>query len=79
MPKPFDFDVRDKTKKKGIREKKVAKMIAEKKLEEEAIIKYQFRSNPIPPEVLIPRYKTIMEANEMRRMETKKNSLYITK
>lgn len=54
-------------------------MIAEKKLEEEAIIKHQFRSNPIPPEVLIPRYKTIIEANEMRRLEVKKNSIVITK
>jgi hypothetical protein len=36
-------------------------MIAEKKIAEENIIKYQFRSNPIPPEVLIPRYKTIVE------------------
>lgn len=50
-------------------------MIAQKKIEEENIIKYQFRSNPIPPEVLIPRYKTIMEANEYRRMEVKKNSV----
>jgi len=56
VPKPFDFDVRDKTKKKSIREKKVEEMIAEKKVKEENIIKYQFRCNPIPPEVLIPRY-----------------------
>jgi hypothetical protein len=28
---------------------------------------------------LIPRYKTILEANEMRRLEVKKNSLSITK
>ena len=31
-------------------------MIAEKKMEEDAAIKYTFRSKPIPPEVLIPRY-----------------------
>jgi len=61
VPKPFEFDVRDKTKRKSIREKKVEEMIAEKKIQEENIIKYQFRSNPIPPEVLIPRYKTIVE------------------
>lgn len=54
-------------------------MIAEKKVEEENAIKHQFRSNPIPPEVLIPRYKTIMEANEMRRLEVKKNSIHLTK
>ena len=54
-------------------------MIAEKKIQEENIIKYQFRSNPIPPEVLIPRYKTIVEQNEHRRMEVKKNSIQILK
>ena len=54
-------------------------MVAEKKIQEEAIIKHQFRSNPIPPEVLIPRYKTIMESNEQRRMEVKKNSMALTK
>jgi len=75
VPKPFDFDVRDKTKKKSIREKKVEEMIAEKKVKEENIIKYQFRCNPIPPEVLIPRYQTIVEQNEHRRMEVKKNSI----
>ncbi len=64
VPKPFGFDIRDKTRSKSIRERKVEKMIGEKKLQEEAIIKHQFRSSPIPPEVLIPRYKTIMENNE---------------
>ncbi len=54
-------------------------MIAEKKIKEENIIKYQFRSNPIPPEVLIPKYRSILENNEMRRMEVKKNSIQITK
>ena len=54
-------------------------MVVEKKIQEENIIKHQFRSNPIPPEVLIPRYKTIIEANEMRRLEVKKNSITITK
>lgn len=48
-------------------------------MKEEAIIKHQFRSNPIPPEVLIPRYKTIMEGNEQRRLEVKKNSIVLTK
>jgi hypothetical protein len=48
-------------------------------MEEENIINHQFRHNPIPPEVLIPRYKTIIEGNEMRRLEVKKNSIAITK
>lgn len=56
VPKPFNFDMREKTKSKSIREKKVEEMVAEKKILEENILKHQFRSNPIPPEVLIPRY-----------------------
>jgi Uncharacterised protein family UPF0564 len=51
--------MREKTRKKTIREKKIEEMIAEKRIEEENIIKHQFRPKPIPPEVLIPRYKTI--------------------
>jgi len=54
-------------------------MVAEKKIKEENLLKYQIRSNPIPPEVLIPRYKTIIESNEMRRLEIKKNSMHLTK
>lgn len=79
MPKPFGFDLREKTRVKTIRERKVEEMVNEKKIEEETIIRHQFRSKPIPPEVLIPRYKTIMEANMMRRLEVKKNSIAITK
>ena len=79
VPRPFGFDLRDKTRHKTIREQKVAEMVAEKQLAEERTIKHQFRSKPIPPEVLIPRYKTIQEANDMRRLEVKKNSMAITK
>jgi hypothetical protein len=79
VPKPFNFDMREKTRTKTIREKKVEEMVAEKKIAEENILKHQFRHNPIPPEVLIPRYRTIIEGNEMRRLEVKKNSIAITK
>ena len=37
-------------------------MIALKRMEEEAIVKHQFRHKPIPPEVLIPRYVSMCEA-----------------
>lgn len=79
VPKPFNFDMREKTRTKTIREKKVEEMVAEKRIEVENIVNKQFRANPIPPEVLIPRYKSIMEANMMRRMEVKKNSIQLTK
>lgn len=79
VPRPFNFDLRDKNKTKTIRERKVEEMVNEKRQEEEKAVKTQFRSNPIPPEVLIPRYKTIIEGNIMRRMEVKKNSIALTK
>lgn len=79
VPRPFNFDMREKIKKKTIREQKVEEMVAEIRNEEHAAYNFQFRPKPIPPEVLIPRYKTIQESNDMRRMEVKKNSLAITK
>lgn len=67
VPKPFGFDMRDKSKHKTIRERKVEQMVQEKRLEEDALVKHQFRSKPIPPEVLIPRYNNIQEADLARR------------
>ena len=56
VPRPFGFDLRDKVKGKTIAERKFEAMMMEKKINENNIIKHQFRSKPIPPEVLIPRY-----------------------
>lgn len=42
-------------------------MIAEKKIQENNLIKHQFRSKPIPPSVLIPRYQSIIEADLARK------------
>jgi hypothetical protein len=67
VPKPFGFDMRDKGKNKTIRERKVEAMVQERRLEEDALVKHQFRSKPIPPEVLIPRYANIQEADLARR------------
>ena len=67
VPKPFAFDLRDKSKHKSIRERKVEAMIREKQMEEEGFVKHQFRHKPIPPEVLIPRYNNLLEAEQARR------------
>ena len=57
VPEPFGFDMRDQQKTKAsIREKKVNAMVMEKKIEEENMIKHQFRHKPIPAAVLVPRY-----------------------
>lgn len=79
VPKPFAFDLRDKTKAKTIRERKVEEMVREKQIEEEHLLKHQFRSKPIPPEVLIPRYNNIIEAEQARRNAVRAQSLTITK
>jgi hypothetical protein len=64
VPKPFSFDIRDKVKAKSIRERKVEKMIKQKENQENETMNFQFRHKPVPPEVLIPRYKAIQEADE---------------
>jgi hypothetical protein len=75
VPKPFGFDTRDARKSVTIREKKVEEMVNEKRLEEDMVIKYQFRSKPIPPEVLIPRYNSIIEAEQARRNAVRSQSV----
>lgn len=79
VPKPFAFDIRDATKSKGIRERKVEQMLEEKRVEEERIRKTAFRCKPIPPEVLQPRYHAIQQQNENRRLRVKQNSIVITR
>lgn len=79
MPQPFGFDMRDKTKTKTIRERKIDEMIAEKKVAENNLIKHQFRSKPIPPAVLIPRYQSIIEADLARKQAVRSQSLKNTK
>ena len=60
VPEPFSFDLRDQqAKKANTRERKVNEMIMEKKMEEENMVKHQFRHKPIPAAVLIPRYQAI--------------------
>ena len=56
VPTPFGFDTRDKKKTMTIREQKVEEMVREKRLLEDNLVKHQFRSKPIPPEVMIPKY-----------------------
>ena len=43
-------------------------MIAEKELKEKAVKEYQFKAKRPPPEVLAPRYNSILEKNEQRRL-----------
>ena len=79
VPKPFAFDMRDKTKPKTIRERKVEAMVQEQRRDERSHVERQFRSKPIPPEVLIPRYGTICEADLARRQAVRSQSVHLTK
>lgn len=78
VPRPFDFDTREKVKPKTIRQQKVEEMILEKQLEEEFHIRYRSHPHPIPAEVLIPKYQTLLATQEARRLEVKRNSKAIT-
>jgi uncharacterized membrane protein len=42
-------------------------MMMEKRINEDNVIKHQFRSKPIPPSVMIPRYQSILEADAARK------------
>lgn len=79
VPKPFGFDMRDKVKAKTIRERKVEEMVNDKKAELAMFKNYKIKSKPIPPEVLIPRYQSICEANEARRQQIRAHSINITR
>lgn len=77
MPQPFDFDIRDKVRPKGIREQKIEEMLEEKRFEES--LKNTFRCKPIPSKVLEPQYEKINTRNLKRRQKVKEDCIEITK
>lgn len=79
VPAPFEFEQREKDKHKSIRQLKFEQYINEKKREEDNHINYHTIAVPVPAEVVIPKYNTMMAAQEARRNDVKKNSKKITK
>lgn len=79
MPKPFGFEIRDKSKTKGIREQRVEQMLEERKQQEKDELEFRSKPKPIPPQVLKPRFEQINKQNEVRRQRVKEQSLLITK
>jgi len=71
VPVPFAFDTRDRTRPKSIKERRAELEHEEREADLRAHMNKVFRSKPIPPEVLQPRYQAITEANEERRMRIK--------
>jgi hypothetical protein len=79
IPKPFDFDRREVSKKKSIRQKKVEEMVQQKELELLSHINFKYKAKAIPAEVTIPRYEGIKASQEARRYEVKRTSKEKTK
>lgn len=63
---------------KSIRAKRVEEMVNERRMEEEAAMTHQFRHKPVPPDVFIPRYQSLQEAEAARRANVRTQSIAIT-
>lgn len=79
VPVPFAFDSRDQHKSKGIKQLKFEQYINEIKQQEENHLKYRPVPVPVPAEVIVPKYNTLIAAQEHRRNEVKQNSKKLTK
>ena len=79
VPSPFEFENREKSKNKPISQIKFEKYINEIKQEEENHLKYHPKAQPVPPEVSIPKYNTMLALQEARRNEIRQNSVKMTK
>eukprot|EP00742_Colponemidia_sp_Colp-10_P012236 GILJ01013704.1.p1 GENE.GILJ01013704.1~~GILJ01013704.1.p1 ORF type:complete len:699 (-),score=131.65 GILJ01013704.1:156-2252(-) len=74
VPQPFSFENRDQVRHKSISRKKFEEWMAEKKVQEEKASNKYWRANPVPSSVIVPRFQSIMAANEARRIEVKRTS-----
>lgn len=79
IPQPFSFDERELMRPKTIAQKRFEKMVAEKHVAEENLRKYRYKARPVPSAVTIPKYESLMAAQEARRLEVKRTSIARTK
>ncbi len=79
VPEPFKFDKREKTKHKSIRERKLEEDLKWKDLETDYEIAMQFKAKGIPKSTMEPRYHNIIEDNDRRRDDVKRQSKALTK
>jgi len=70
VPVPFEF--LNKEKGFSIRQKKVEKMVLEKRAEEERALSVEYRARPIPKSVKQQKYKSIMESAEKKKQDAKR-------
>jgi len=80
IPEPFKFHERDRKRKlrKGIRQRWLEKTLADKRYEEDKMINYRFKANPIPKTTSEPRFEMINAAEKQRRELVKKQSIAMT-
>lgn len=74
VPKPFKFESRESAKPKTIKQRQMEELKAQKKREEEEIVAFQYRAQPVPAEVLVPKLETIMGAQEAKREKVRLES-----
>lgn len=70
MPVPFEFMNHEKGF--SIRQKKVEKMIQEKKKEEERALSFEYKAREIPAHVKKQKYLELMEMREKKRQDAKR-------
>ena len=79
VPQPFTFDERELTRPKTRAQKQFEEMVAAKHIEEERFRHYRYKARPVPSAVTIPKYESLMAAQEARRLEVKRTSIARTK
>ncbi len=79
VPKPFHFFDRERFKGKSITQRKLEEMLAEKKYQEDLLIRHRFKANAIPKSTTEPRYERMAQAREARSEQVKLESQAMTK
>ena len=77
VPRPFKFEARESTRPKTIKQRQMEELKAEKRREEEEILKYQYKAQPVPAEVLVPKLEAIIGAQEAKREKVRLESAKI--
>jgi hypothetical protein len=77
VPRPFKFESRESGRPKTIKQRQMEELKEQKKREEEEMLKFQYRAQPIPAEVLVPKLESIMGAQEAKREKVRLESAKI--
>lgn len=64
--------------KQSTRQRKVQEMIQAKRKQQEDAIAFKFKAKPIPTQVKVPLFNTVMEKNEEKRKIVRQNAKKMT-